>query len=145
MPAASCSSTRPRCCTRRPANAFVARFVGFENLVPMTVSARDGETVTATTQDGSQLKLSQERFGAIPDAFVLAARADGLSVSTDAKAEGIPATLGLRTYLGRAYQYQSETAAGQLIANGSLSAPLEPGAQAKLVPVPDQCCVLQPE
>ncbi|MBE1204195.1 ABC transporter ATP-binding protein [Aminobacter carboxidus] len=135
----------PEMLYQRPANAFVARFVGFENLVPMTVSARDGETVTATTQDGSQLKLSQERFGAIPDAFVLAARADGLSVSTDAKAEGIPATLGLRTYLGRAYQYQSETAAGQLIANGSLSAPLEPGAKAKLVPVPDQCCVLLPE
>ncbi len=135
----------PEMLYQRPANVFVARFVGFENLVPMKVSARDGATVTATTPDGSQLKLSQERFGAIPDAFVLAARADGLSVSTDAKAEGIPATLGLRTYLGRAYQYQANTAAGQLVANGSLSAPLEPGAQAKLVPVPDQCCVLKPE
>ncbi|WP_018426345.1 ABC transporter ATP-binding protein [Hoeflea sp. 108] len=135
----------PETLYQRPANAFVARFVGFENLVPMKVAARDGATVTAVTGDGSQLKLSQERFGAIPDVFVLAARADGLSVSTDANAEGIPATLGLRTYLGRAYQYQADTAAGQLIANGSLSAPLEPGAQAKLVPVPDQCCVLKPE
>ena len=135
----------PETLYQRPANAFVARFVGFENLVPMKVAARDGATVSAVTEDGSQLKLSQDRFGAIPDAFVLAARADGLSVSTDANAEGIPATLGLRTYLGRAYQYQSDTAAGQLIANGSLSAPLEPGVQAKLVPVPDQCCVLKPE
>ena len=135
----------PETLYQRPANAFVARFVGFENLVPMKVSARDGAEVTATTPDGSQLKLSQDRFGAIPDSFVLVARADGLAVSTDPKAEGISATLGLRTYLGRAYQYQSDTAAGMLIANGALSSPLEPGSAAKLVPVPDQCCVLKPE
>ena len=55
------------------------------------------------------------------------------------------ATLGLRTYLGRAYQYQSDTAAGMLIANGPLSKPLEPGSAAKLVPVPDQCTILAVE
>jgi len=135
----------PETLYQRPANAFVARFVGFENLVPMKVVARDGATVTAEAAGGAHLKLSQDRFGEIADSFVLATRADGLAVSTDAKDEGIPATLGLRTYLGRAYQYQADTAAGQLIANGALSAPLEPGAQAKLVPVPDQCCVLKPE
>ncbi|MEO5326341.1 ABC transporter ATP-binding protein [Mesorhizobium sp. CC13] len=135
----------PETLYQRPANAFVARFVGFENLIPMTVVARDGAVVTAEAAGGARLKLSQERFGEIADSFVLATRADGLAVSTDPKAEGIPAKLGLRTYLGRAYQYQADTAAGQLIANGSLSAPLEPGAQAKLVPMPDQCCVLKPE
>ncbi len=135
----------PETLYQRPANAFVARFVGFENLIPMKVVARESATVTAEAAGGAKLKLSQERFGEIADSFVLATRADGLAVSTDAKDEGIPATLGLRTYLGRAYQYQADSAAGQLIANGSLSAPLEPGAQAKLVPVPDQCCVLKPE
>ena len=135
----------PETLYQRPANAFVARFVGFENLVPMKVIARDGATVTAEAAGGARLKLSQDRFGEIADSFVLATRADGLAVSTDAKDEGIPASLGLRTYLGRAYQYQADTAVGQLIANGALSAPLEPGAQARLVPVPDQCCVLKPE
>ncbi|ODT05726.1 MAG: Fe3+/spermidine/putrescine ABC transporter ATP-binding protein [Mesorhizobium sp. SCN 65-20] len=135
----------PETLYQRPANAFVARFVGFENLIPMKAVARDGATVTAEAAGGARLKLSQERFGEIADSFVLATRADGLAVSTDAKDEGIPATLGLRTYLGRAYQYQADSAAGQLIANGSLSAPLEPGAEAKLMPVPDQCCVLKPE
>ncbi|NGN43459.1 ABC transporter ATP-binding protein [Mesorhizobium sp. CGMCC 1.15528] len=135
----------PETLYQRPANAFVARFVGFENLVPLKVTKRDGASVTAQTRDGSQLALSQDRFGEIPDDFVLAARADGLAVTTDAKAEGIPATLGLRTYLGRAYQYQCETAAGTLVANGALSMPQEPGSGAKLVPVPDQCCVLKPE
>lgn len=130
---------------QRPANAFVARFVGFENLIPMKVVARDGAQVTAEAAGGVQLTLGLEHFGAIPDAFVLACRADGLSVTDNMAVEGIPTTLGLRTYLGRAYQYQSETAAGTLVANSPLSRPLEPGSAAKLVPVPDQCTILAVE
>jgi putative spermidine/putrescine transport system ATP-binding protein len=132
----------PEVLYQRPANAFVARFVGFENLIPMRAVARDGETVTAEAAGGARLNLSQERFGAIPDAFTLATRPDGLAVTSGPGTDGIPATLGLRTYLGRAYQYQCETAAGHLVANGALSTPLEPGGTARLVPVPDQCCVL---
>lgn len=135
----------PEVLYQRPANAFVARFVGFENLIPMKVIARDGATVSAEATGGARVSLSQDRFGAIPDDFVLATRADGLVASADPNAEGIQATLGLRTYLGRAYQYQCETAAGKLIANGSLSTPQEPGGTARLVPVPDQCCVLKAE
>jgi putative spermidine/putrescine transport system ATP-binding protein len=135
----------PETLYQRPANAFVARFVGFENLIAMKVAARDGARVTAAMADGATLDLSQERFGAIPDAFVLATRPDGLQVSTDPSAAGIPATLGLRTYLGRAYQYQCETGAGHLIANGALSAPREVGETARLVPVPEQCTILAPE
>ena len=132
----------PEVLYQRPANAFVARFVGFENLIPMKVLARDGGDVTAEAPGGVALALPKARFGDIPDDFVLAARADGLAVTADPDAKGIPATLGLRTYLGRAYQYQCETEAGPLIANGPLSSPLEPGSAARLVPVPDQCCVL---
>ncbi len=132
----------PEVLYQRPTNAFVARFVGFENLIPLRAVAREGEMVTVEATGGARLSLSQERFGPIPDAFTLATRPDGLAVTPEAGADGLPATLGLRTYLGRAYQYQCETAAGHLVANGALSAPLEPGGTARLVPVPDQCCVL---
>lgn len=135
----------PETLYQRPANAFVARFVGFENLVPMKVVARDGSQVTAELAGGMRLALDQSRFGAIPDDFVLATRADGLLATADAAASGIPATIGLRTYLGRAYQYRCDSAAGPLVANGSLSVPLEPGTAARLMPVPDQCCVLKVE
>jgi len=130
---------------RRPANAFVARFVGFENLIAMNVVERDGAKITAEAAGGVRLTLSLEQFGDIPDSFVLACRADGLQVTDNAAMEGIPATLGLRTYLGRAYQYQTETPAGALVANGPLTRPLEPGTAAKLVPVPEQCTILAPE
>ena len=130
---------------QRPDNAFVARFVGFENLIAMSVVARDGAKITAEAAGGVQLTLSLEQFGEIPDRFVLACRADGLVVTDNAGMEGIPATLGLRTYLGRAYQYQTEGPAGTLVANGPLTRPLEPGTAAKLVPVPEQCTILAPE
>jgi putative spermidine/putrescine transport system ATP-binding protein len=135
----------PEVLYQRPANAFVARFVGFENLIPMKVVARDGTKITAEMTGGVRLTLGLEHFSAIPDSFVLACRADGLAVSGNADLEGIPATLGLRTYLGRAYQYQCETAAGRLLANGPLNRPMDPGASARLVPVPEQCTILPPE
>ena len=94
---------------------------------------------------GMRIRLSQAAFGPIPDAFLLASRPDGLQVTTDLSTEGLPAALGLRTYLGRAYQYQCETAAGHLVANGSLTAPLEAGTQVQLVPVPEQSCILASE
>jgi putative spermidine/putrescine transport system ATP-binding protein len=130
---------------QRPANAFVARFVGFENLIPMKVIARDGAQIIAEAAGGVRLTLGLEHFGDIPDSFILACRADGLQVTDNSAMQGIPAKLGLRTYLGRAYQYQCETPAGALVANGPLTRPMEPGAAAKLVPVPEQCTILAPE
>lgn len=134
----------PEVLYQRPANAFVARFVGFENLIPMQVVARQGEAVEAEAAGGMRLTLSQADYGAIPDAFVLATRAEGLTVA-EANQPGMPATLGLRTYLGRAYQYLCDTTAGQLIATGALGTPQAQGANARLQPVPEQCCILAPE
>ena len=53
---------RPEVLYRRPANTFVARFVGFENIIPLKVVARDGDVVTAETA-GMRLRLSQAAFG----------------------------------------------------------------------------------
>ncbi|WP_117194426.1 ABC transporter ATP-binding protein [Rhizobium terrae] len=133
----------PEVLYRKPANAFVARFVGFENLIRMKVIGRDGATVIAEAAGGTRLHLSQDAFGSIKDDFVLATRADGLVVRRDG--EGIPATLGTRTYLGRAYQYKCQAAAGEITANGPLFDPPEAGAQAVLTPVSEQCCILDPE
>jgi putative spermidine/putrescine transport system ATP-binding protein len=130
----------PEALYQRPASAFVARFVGFENLIPLRVTNRASIAVEAEGPGGIRLTLGQDRFGPIPDAFVLATRPDGLRVAETA--EGIPATLGLRTYLGRAYHYQAETPAGPLVAAGPLSTPRDAGTRAHLVPDPEQCCLL---
>ena len=135
----------PETLYQRPANAFVARFVGFENLIPLQVASREGAEIIATGEGGIRLHLPAERWGEIPPRFTLATRPDGLTVSPDPDAEGIPARLGLRTYLGRAYQYQCTTDAGPLVAHGPLSRPLPADTVARLVPNPDQCCILMPE
>ena len=134
----------PETLYQRPANAFVARFVGFENLIPLRVVERAGEVVLAEAEGGARLSLSQADFGAIPDDFVLGARPEGLAV-VPSDGEGLPATLGLRSYLGRAYQYLCETTAGPVTAQGPLAAPFEAGSTARLQPVPAQCCILAPE
>ncbi|WP_105440212.1 ABC transporter ATP-binding protein [Neorhizobium sp. T25_13] len=133
----------PEVLYQKPASAFVARFVGFENLIRMKVVDRQSAIVTAEATGGTRLHLSQDLFGPIKDDFILACRADGLAVRREG--EGIPAVLGTRTYLGRAYQYKCQTAAGEITANGPLSDPLDAGARAVLTPLPEQCCILDPE
>ncbi|PST23056.1 Fe3+/spermidine/putrescine ABC transporter ATP-binding protein [Rhizobium sp. JAB6] len=133
----------PETLYRKPANGFVARFVGFENLLRLRVVERESAFVTAEAGGGARITLSQDAFGPIPDDFVLGCRADGLSVRREG--DGLPAVLGTRTYLGRAYQYQCRTPAGAIVANGALSEPMAAGGSAVLVPMPEQCCILKPE
>ncbi|QND49105.1 ABC transporter ATP-binding protein [Rhizobium lusitanum] len=133
----------PEVLYQKPANAFVARFVGFENLLAMRVVDRNGASVTAEAKGGARMTLSQDDYGEIPDTFILACRADGLAVRREGA--GLPAVLGTRTYLGRAYQYQCTTRSGDIVANGALSEPMAAGSTAMLVPMPEQCCVLAPE
>ncbi|NLS20997.1 ABC transporter ATP-binding protein [Rhizobium sp. P40RR-XXII] len=133
----------PETLYRKPASCFVARFVGFENLLPLRVMERAGALIAAEAAGGARITLSQEDFGPIPDSFILGCRADGLSVRREGN--GLPAILGTRTYLGRAYQYQCETAAGAIVANGALSELMTAGSSAVLLPVPEQCCILEPE
>ena len=134
---------RPEVLYQKPANAFVARFVGFENLLSMRVVARNGASVATETAGGARIILSQDDLGPIPDEFVLACRAEGLAVRREGA--GLQAVLGTRTYLGRAYQYQCATPAGDIVANGALSDPMAAGSEAVLVPLPEQCCVLASE
>ncbi|MDE0045161.1 MAG: ABC transporter ATP-binding protein [Albidovulum sp.] len=134
---------RPETLYSRPANAFVARFVGFENLIPLTVTARDAGRITAEGEGGIDMTLLEDDLGPIPDRFILATRPDGLRVLYGG--HGIPARIGLRTYVGRAYHYQAETPAGNLVASGPLGQPWEHGETARLVPEPEQCSILPPE
>ncbi|MGE9295352.1 MAG: ABC transporter ATP-binding protein, partial [Puniceicoccales bacterium] len=129
----------------KPANAFVADFVGFDNMIDMRVISDIGESVRAEMPGGAQIDLPKSEFAVPGKKFIFAARPDGLLVTPSTEAEGIPAALGLRTYIGRAYQYTCETPGGSVAANGPLTAPLESGTSVTLVPQPEQCCLLPAE
>lgn len=131
----------PEVLYKRPANAFVARFVGFENILPIEVVARNSGEATVRLSDGTQMAMSEKEFGPIPDKALLAARPEGLLLG-GTPGRSIPVTLGLRTYLGRAYQYHCSSGAGTLIAHGDAEAPEVPGLVAHLSINPAQSTIL---
>ncbi len=126
----------------RPANAFVADFVGFDNMIEMEVVEDSGETIRAQMQGGATVDLPKAQFTVPGKRFLFAARPEGLLAAPAEGATGIPAKLGMRTYIGRAYQYHCEIPGGTVLANGPLTEPFESGAAAVLVPQPEQCCLL---
>jgi putative spermidine/putrescine transport system ATP-binding protein len=132
---------RPEVLYRQPKDAFVARFVGFENLVPMRVVDRFMNRVTVELEGGDRVDLLPEEFGPIPDLFTMAARADGIVALPDSL-PGLTARVALRTYLGRSYQYRMDTEAGPVIANVDVDTPLAIGAPARLQFAAQQCCML---
>ncbi len=134
---------RPEVLYSRPANAFVADFVGFENMIEMRAVAEAGNAVRAEIKGGGFIELAKDKFTVPSKDFLFATRADGLLVSHEG--QGIACALGLRTYIGRAYQYHCDTSAGPLIANGPLTQPFKSGMNAVLVPQPEQCCLLPKE
>jgi putative spermidine/putrescine transport system ATP-binding protein len=121
----------PETLYRRPANAFVARFVGYENIVVFRVVARGESGASEVEFDGGiRMVLSAADYGAIPDRGLIAARPEGLTPG--AEQAGIPATVGVRTFLGRTYQYHCDSPAGRLIALGPIEAPLEAATTTRL-------------
>jgi putative spermidine/putrescine transport system ATP-binding protein len=134
---------RPEVLYSKPANAFVANFVGFENMIEMRVVAEAGDAVRAEIKGGGTIDLPKSQFTVPAKDFLFATRADGLQVVSGG--QGIACTLGLRTYIGRAYQYHCDTPAGQLVANGPLTQPYASGDAAVLVPQPAECCLLPRE
>ena len=136
---------RPEVLYSRPVNAFVAKFVGFENLIPMRAVAEAGDSVRAEMPGGATLELPRHSYRVPAQDFLLATRAAGLLVAPEGTGPGIPARVGLRTYLGRAYQYQCETLAGEVKALGPLGQPYEPGMPAVLQPQAEQCVLLPAE
>lgn len=96
----------------RPANAFVADFVGFENrLEGQRVSGKGGPAIRLS--GGSRLPLT----GDLPDGeLVVYARADAVSVRRreGSLAIGSGRVLGV-TYLGDSYEFHVETEHGVVI------------------------------
>jgi putative spermidine/putrescine transport system ATP-binding protein len=131
----------PEVLYRRPANAFVARFVGFENIVAFKVTERRGDGTVAVELDGGiNIDLPQSAFGDIPDQGLLATRPEGLTIGGGEN--GIPVTVGLRTFLGRVYQYHCDSVSGRLIAHGGMETPHAAGVAARLSINPSHSAIL---
>ena len=96
---------------RRPATEFVARFIGFENFLELA-KKRDG---VYTAPDGSEFLTSVDLDC---EKFAGTIRPDDICLADDVQTENVlSGKIGVRTFLGKSYQYEVETSAGVLKVN----------------------------
>ncbi|GIF21510.1 putative spermidine/putrescine transport system ATP-binding protein [Actinoplanes tereljensis] len=94
----------------RPANRHVADFMGYRNLLPMTVTA---VTPAVVTVEGAGLTLRGTGVGtlAVGDEVVAAVRPEDLQVGPD----GVPVTVEVVEYQGRELAVEARTAQGTML------------------------------
>lgn len=123
---------------KRPETQFVAHFIGFENF--LTLSAQgDG---SFTTPDGQIFRSSMEPKA---EEIVGTIRPDDIQVDDGAHTENVlSGTVGVRTFLGKSYQYEVTTAAGLLKVNTLTDRVFEEGDEIHLY-LPEDKLVLVKE
>lgn len=110
-----------------PKTEFVARFIGFENFIDLkyqndhTYVANDGTTFIV---DNGQAKDVCK--GTIRPENILIVPLSDTSENT------ITGTVLVRTFLGKSYQYELETALGMIVVNGSNEELFETGASMRV-------------
>ncbi|QIG49691.1 ABC transporter ATP-binding protein [Nordella sp. HKS 07] len=98
----------------RPADAFVADFIGSANLVPAEILARDKRRKSVTVALG-EAKLVLRDSGIVGDKVFLVIRPSGVALeSKPGKTGSLPAKVERATYLGSHWEYTVD-AAGQSI------------------------------
>lgn len=97
-----------------PKTEFVARFIGFENFIPLQKKTEheyvgeDGTLFEVDNHVGNEKCLATIR----PDDILVA-------TSVDSDKNVLKGTVEVRTFLGKSYQYEVATSLGRLIVNDS--------------------------
>ena len=129
----------------RPATAFVARFMGVENLLPVQLGARDRDSIRAVA---GRLETSVAARGAPADAAscMLAVRADSVRLGDANAAGSVGARIVFATNRGASALYELTTDDGQTLRasedrrGGDLRAT---GAQVGVSLVGAACCLVK--
>jgi putative spermidine/putrescine transport system ATP-binding protein len=119
----------------RPANRHVADFMGYRNLLPMTVTATEPPVVTV---EGSGLALTGTAVGtlAVGDEVVAAVRPEDLRVG----AGGVPVTVEVVEYQGRELAVEARTSQGTMLHLRAAERPV-PGDQITVIADPSRVLV----
>ena len=102
-----------------PATEFVARFVGFENFFELNKIYEGGIKLKVT-----RAKENSKAKGTI--------RPDDIRIVEDDLENTVEGTIEIRTFLGKAYQYDVKTAMGNIIVNSENNVVYEKGEKIKL-------------
>ena len=100
---------RPEEIYRKPANPFVANFIGVSNFVDCTVDGQDPKAASVKLHDGDsfQMPLRAPYSGEV----ILSARPEQLVFSE----KGIPGKVNLSVFLGDFIQYEVQLHTGQVL------------------------------
>ena len=108
-----------------PATEFVARFVGFENFFELNKVSED----TYESQGGIKLKVTKVKENAKSKGTI---RPDDIKIVKEDLENTVEGTIEIRTFLGKAYQYDVKTAMGNIIVNSENTNVYEKGERISL-------------
>lgn len=94
-----------------PKTEFVARFIGFENFLDLQKTGAG----SYQTADGVKFAVSQDYEG---QACIGTIRPEDIEIAQEGNdLNRLDGTIGVRTFLGKDYQYEVETAVGKFLVN----------------------------
>jgi len=127
----------------RPCNVFVADFVCYRNLIPLTVIGRGADGLL--TAEGGGLRLRGRGDVAFGGTVLAAIRPEDLSVIEDARGAGVVrGTVRLVEYQGREYDVEIALESGAVLKARLPSAP-KVGSVVDLTVDPNRVVLLPPE
>ncbi len=112
----------------RPADPFVAGFIGQANLLPATLDSVTGAEIMIRTSAGEALRGVGQ--GLVPGAVLAVVKADRVKLAAGSAGMGLPARIDNATFTGPTMHYTLTTQAGtKLIATASSAetTPFAPG------------------
>lgn len=130
---------KPETIYKYPETEFVARFIGFENFIP--VDHKEGNIYRA--QNGMEITVNRNNrtghcMGTIrPDNILISSSREGQNA--------LEGTIGVSTFLGQKYQYEVETALGTMLVNAPGDQAYEQGDRVWLWLQPDKFVLVEPE
>ena len=122
----------------RPETEFVARFIGFENFLTL----HKGGDIYRT--DGGEAFSVKTAHGTVPSEETVTGtiRPEDILVDTENRTVNVlTGTVGVRTFLGKSYQYEVNTAAGKFLVNRTADESYEEGQVIRLY-LPEEKLIL---
>ncbi len=134
----------PRDIYERPADSFVAGFMGTTNLVQGKVAAREGAGALVRAASGLEVRVANAEGAAQGDAVWVSIRPEALEISTAAPGVNAwPATIRLATYIGESIIYRAEMGGETVELHAPPSENYETGAGVTLAADPQRCILLK--
>jgi putative spermidine/putrescine transport system ATP-binding protein len=120
-----------------PKTEFVARFIGFENFFDL----EQNDDHTYITSGGSILRTTRTWDKAKKIATIRPDDIEILSANSTQSTNVIRGKVVVRTFLGKNYQYEVDTAAGKLLVNGPKATTYQSGDELQLY-IPEEKLIL---